>query len=204
MPSAIHEAPFDCLKLSLGQSISAMPYDEDLIFPMIHMNSSLSVKRKSVTPDICITVTAASGPTRIVLVPFIGECACSEDKSHAIRKLKNTIAAHPHIKMAILGLVREAQPFKSPDSDSVASQTLSTLDEPLPLEEFITERFPPCTPIMIANHNWCHISSVEFFVWVKGEDESILDLDNEDAEHMACGVSVHHHTKYPTESPMTI
>ncbi|KIK48160.1 hypothetical protein CY34DRAFT_104152 [Suillus luteus UH-Slu-Lm8-n1] len=187
MPSAIHEAPFDCLKLALGQSISAMSYDEDLIFPMVHMNSSLRVKRKSVTPDICITVTPASGPTRIVLVPFIGECACSEDKAHAIRKLKTTIAAYPHTKMAVLGLVCEAQPYKCPDENSVASQTLSILDEALPLDEFITERFPPCTSITIADHNWCHIRSVEFLVWVKGDDEAFLDLDNEDAEHMAHG-----------------
>lgn len=91
MPSAIHEAPFDCLKLSLGNSIAAMPYDNDLIFPMVHMNSSLSVKEKSVTPDICITVTPAEGPTKIVLVPFVGECACSEDKAHAIGKLKTLL-----------------------------------------------------------------------------------------------------------------
>jgi hypothetical protein len=189
MPSAIHEAPFDCLKLSLGHSIAAMPYNSDLIFPMIHMNSSLSVNRKSVTPDICITVTPAEGPTKIVLVPFVGECACSEDKAHAINKLKNTIAAHPHVKMAVLGLVREAQPYRSPDENSVASQTLGKRDEALPLNEFITERFPPCTPIRIAHHNWCHISSVELFVWVRGDDEPVLDLDNEAAEHMAHGVS---------------
>ncbi|KAG1765798.1 hypothetical protein EDD22DRAFT_845238 [Suillus occidentalis] len=142
----------------------------------------------AITPDICITVTPASGPTRIVLVPFIGECTCSEDKDHAICKLKSTIAAHPHTKMAVLGLVREAQPYKCPDEDSVMSQTLSILDEALPLDEFITERFPPCTSITIADHNWCHIRSVEFFVWVKGDDEAFLNLDNEDAEHMACGM----------------
>ncbi|KAG2152595.1 uncharacterized protein EDB93DRAFT_1273293 [Suillus bovinus] len=108
MPSAIHEAPFDCLKLSLGNSIAAMPYDNDLIFPMVHMNSLLSVKEKSVTPDICITVTPAVGPTKIVLVPFVGECTCSEDKAHAIGKLKDTIATHHDTQMAVLGLIHEA------------------------------------------------------------------------------------------------
>ncbi|KAG2122170.1 hypothetical protein BD769DRAFT_1670979 [Suillus cothurnatus] len=187
MPSAIHEAFFDCLKLSLGHSIAAMPYNSDLIFPMIHMNSSLSMKRKSVTPDICITVTPAEGPTKTVLVPFVGECMCSEDKAHAINKLKNTIAAHPHVKMAVLGLVHEAQPYRSPDKNSVASQTLGKCNEALPLNEFITKCFLLCTPIRIAHHNWCHISSVELFVWVRGDDEPILDLDNKAAEHMAHG-----------------
>jgi hypothetical protein len=192
MPSAIHEAPFDCLKLVLGQSILAMPYDRDLIFPMLHMNSSLSAKRKSVTPDICMTVTPVEGPTKIVLVPFVGECACSEDKGHAIRKLKDTIAANPHARMAILGLIREAQPYRSPKDDSVAWKTLSEPDEVLPLDEFIVERSAPCTPITIADHKWCHISTVEMFVWVRGDDEATIDLDNQDAEHMAHGVSLYY------------
>jgi len=187
MPSAIHEAPFDCLKLSLGHSIAALPYDNDIIFPMVHMNSSLSVKRKSVTPDICITVTPAEGPTKTVLVPFIGECACSEDKPHVISKLKDTIAAHPHTKMVVLVLIREAQPYSSPGKDSVAWDTLSRSDVPLELDQFITERFPPCTPITIANHKWCHISTVDVFVWVRGDDEPVIDLETEDAEHMAHG-----------------
>jgi hypothetical protein len=189
MPSAIHEAPFDCLKLSIGQSVSAMPYDHDTILPMVHMNSSLAIKRKSVTPDICITVTPAEGPTKIILVPFLGECACSEDKDHAIGKLRRTLRAHPDVKMAVLGLVREAQPYQRPKDTSHAWDIFSKLSEPLPLDEFITQRFPPCTSITVANHSWCHIKSVEFFVWVRSDDQSCIDLDNEDAEHMAHGVS---------------
>jgi hypothetical protein len=190
MPSAIHEAPFDCLKLSLGQSIAMLPYDHDTVFQMIHMNSSLKVGRKSVTPDICLTLTPAEGPTNIVLVPFFGESACSEDKRHAIGKLAKTIRAHPDIKMAVLGLIREAQPYHHPKRNSHAWKFFSARPEPLPLDEFITERFPPCTSIKIARHNWCHVSSVELFVWVQGDDEAAIDLNKEDAEHMAHGVSL--------------
>ncbi|KAG1837305.1 hypothetical protein DFJ58DRAFT_734428 [Suillus subalutaceus] len=167
MPSAIHEALFDCLKLTLGQTIASLPYDHDTIYPMIHMNSSLK------------------GPTKIRLVPFFGECACSEDKKHAIDKLAKTIRAHPDIKMAVLGLVRKAQPYHHPKCDSHAWNFFSTDPEPLPLEEFITERFPSCSSITIAGHNWCHVSSVEFLVWFQGDDEAAIDLNKEDAEHMA-------------------
>ncbi|KAG1746786.1 hypothetical protein EDD22DRAFT_958331 [Suillus occidentalis] len=204
MPSAIHEAPFDCLKLCLGQSIAALPYDRDVVFLMIHMNSSLPVKSKTVTPDICITITPAQGPTRVRFVPFLGESAFTEEKLHAIRKLKKTIVAHPEIKVVTLALIREAQPYSKPERGSLASATfhkdlmpldLSSLASatfhkdltPLDLESFITERFPPCTSITIADHNWCHISTVEIFVWVRGDDELIINIDNEDAEHMARG-----------------
>ncbi|KAG1850397.1 hypothetical protein DFJ58DRAFT_729275 [Suillus subalutaceus] len=187
MPSAIHEAPFDCLKLTLGQTITSLPYDHDTIYPMIHMNSSLKVKRKTVTPDICLTITPSEGPTKIKLIPFFGECMCSEDKKHAINKLAKTIRAHPDIKMAVLGLVREAQPYHRPKRDSHAWNFFSTDPEPLPLEEFITEHFPSCSSITITGHNWCHVSSVEFLVWVQGDDEAAIDLNKEDAEHMAYG-----------------
>ncbi|KIK46064.1 hypothetical protein CY34DRAFT_9991 [Suillus luteus UH-Slu-Lm8-n1] len=187
MPSAIHEAPFDCLKLCLGQSIAALPYDRDVVFPMIHMNSSLPVKSKTVTPDICITITPAQGPTRVRFVPFLGESAFTEEKLHAIRKLKKTIAAHPEIKVVTLALIREAQPYSKPEKGSLASATFHKDLTPLELESFITERFPPCTSITIADHNWCHISTVEIFVWVRGDDELVIDIDNEDAEHMAPG-----------------
>lgn len=189
MPSAIHKAPFDCLKLCLGQSITALPYDRNVVFPMIHMNSSLPIKSKTMTPDICITITPAQGPTRVRFVPFLGESTFTEEKLHAIHKLKKTIAAHPEIKVVTLALICEAQPYSKPEKGSLASATFHKDLTPLELESFITECFPPCTSITIANHNWCHISTVKIFVWVRGDDELIIDIDNEDAEHMARGVS---------------
>jgi len=189
MPSAIHEAPFDCLKLSLELSLKALPYDRDTIFAMVHMNSSLSIKRKMVTPDICITVTAAEGPTNVMLVPFLRESVFSEDKPHAVRKLKNIITAHPEIEVVVLALACEAQLYHKPEKGSPVSATFHKDSEPLPLNLFITERFPTGTSITVADHNWCHISSVEFFVWVRGDDELVIDIDNEDTEHMAHGVS---------------
>ncbi|KAG1728041.1 uncharacterized protein EDB91DRAFT_1086208 [Suillus paluster] len=140
-----------------------------------------------VTPDICITITPAEGPTKIILVPFIGECACSEDKDHSIHKLKDTITGHPHAEMAVLGLVCEVQPYNCPKKSSPASNTLHKHNEVLPLDTFITEHFPSCTSITVANHNWCHISSVEFFIWVRGDDETDINLSKQDAEHMAQG-----------------
>jgi hypothetical protein len=189
MPSAIHKAPFDCLKLTLGLSIEALPYDHDTIFPMIHMNSSLSVERKTVTPDICIMVTVAEGPTKVMLVPFLRESAFSEDKHHAVCKIKKTIAAHPEIRVAVLALIRKAQPYRRPEKGSLALATFHKDSMPLSLDLFITKCFPPCTSITVADHNWCHISSVEYFIWVWGDDELTINIDNEDAEHMAHGVS---------------
>jgi len=156
---------------------------------MIHMNSSLSVKRKTVTPDICIMVTAAEGPTKVVLVPFLRESAFSEDKHHAVCKIKKTIAAHPEIRVAVLALIHEAQPYRRPEKGSLALATFHKDSMPLSLDLFITKHFTPCTSITVADHNWCHISSVEYFIWVWGNDELTINIDNEDTKHMAHGVS---------------
>ncbi|KAG2068618.1 hypothetical protein BDR04DRAFT_1119604 [Suillus decipiens] len=136
---------------------------------------------------MCITITPVEGPMKIILVPLVGECMCSEDKAHAICKLKGTIATHPSCNMAILGLVCKAQPYSSPNEDSDASKTLGQGNVMLLLEDFITKYFTPCTSITVAHHNWCHIKTVELFIWVQGDDESTINLDNQDAKHMACG-----------------
>ncbi|KAG2138175.1 hypothetical protein BD769DRAFT_1663740 [Suillus cothurnatus] len=187
MPSAIHEAPFDYLKLSLEVSLEALPYDRDTIFVMVHMNSLLSIKRKMVMPDICITVTGAEGPTNVVLVPFLRESVFSEDKPHAVHKLKKIITAHPEIEVVVLALACKVQLYHKPEKGSPASATFHKDSEPLPLDLFITECFPTGTSIMVTDHNWCHISSVEFFIWVRGDDEFVINIDNEDTKHMAHG-----------------
>ncbi|KAG2152596.1 uncharacterized protein EDB93DRAFT_1249108 [Suillus bovinus] len=33
---------------------------------------------------------------------------------------------------------------------------------------------------MVTQHVWCHIHTVEVFVWVRGDDGSAIDLDNKD------------------------
>lgn len=43
---------------------------------------------------------------------------------------------------------------------------------------------------MIGGHTWCHLSSVEFFLWVKRDDESPINVRSGDPPDMAYGVSV--------------
>ncbi|KAG1843542.1 hypothetical protein C8R48DRAFT_678736 [Suillus tomentosus] len=43
------------------------------------------------------------------------------------------------------------------------------------------------TPIRVGEHDWCHIQSVEYFVWVKGDHQDRIDVRNYDPQFMAHG-----------------
>ncbi|KAG1795618.1 uncharacterized protein HD556DRAFT_1441954 [Suillus plorans] len=173
MPSAIHEAPFTKLKDSLASTLQSLPYDHKLICSAVNMNLALEIEGASVMPDISIALMKSAHAQRPV--------------AHALDKMKKTIRAHPEVTMAILAVVREAKVYESPKEGSVASATLLTSQRPMPRSEFIAEEFPPCEPVEIAGHTWCHLSSVEYMVWVKPDDAAQLDLDDEDEQYMARG-----------------
>ncbi|KAG2063119.1 hypothetical protein BDR04DRAFT_1164226 [Suillus decipiens] len=187
MPSAIHEAPFTKLKISIASTLDLFPYDHKLICSTLEMNLPLEIEGESVMPDICVTMSKGNGASEELLVPLIGECVCSETVAHALKKMKDTISVHPEIDMAILGIVREVKPYHCPRDGSLASVTLLNSPKPMARRQFITKRFPPCTSVNIAGHSWCHLCSVEYLVWVKQDGEAQIDLDNCDEEHMARG-----------------
>jgi hypothetical protein len=188
MPSPAHEAPFTKLKDAFASTLKLFPYNHKLINPDVNMNLELKVKGRSVTPDISITMMKARGLLNELLVPLIGECACSDTVANALGRMKKTISDHPEVAVAILAVVREVKAYECPQEGSVASETLSTSETPMPLEEFITEEFPLGEPIKIAGHDWFHLRSVEYTVWVKKEGQAQIDFDDHDEEHIARGV----------------
>jgi hypothetical protein len=201
MPTVLHESFYDALAESFSHAIRTLPYDLMTIRPQIHMNYPLRLADKSVTPDMAISLTATQGPTKVVLIPYLGETALSETWDHVFEKMESMIARHPEVLFVSIVLVREAKRYTSPpDGDSTASKTLhnckntdlSTKPEPLSLEDFITMRSTPREfnePITIADHVWCHVESVEYFLWCKGEKDKPIDMRNGRVEDRAYGVS---------------
>lgn len=201
MPSVLHESFYDALAESFSHAIRTLPYDRMSIHPQIHMNYPLRLADKSVTPDMAISLTATQGPTKVVLIPFVGETALSETWDHVFEKMESMIVKHPEIILASIVLVREAKRYTSPpNGESTASKILHNRNDidllgkprPVSLEEFITMRSTPREynePITIADHVWCHVDSVEYFVWFKGEKDKPIDMRNGRVEDRAYGVS---------------
>lgn len=201
MPTVLHESFYDDLKKSFTLAIEGLPYDRMIIRPQIHMNFPLQLSHKSVTPDIAISLTATQGPTKVILIPYVGETALTEEWNHVFKKVEAMIARHPEIVLASIVLVRKAKRYNCPpDGESTASETLHNYTdpdhlkkpEPLSLESFITERSTPREfnePLKVADHTWCHVQSVEYFLWFKGDKKKPIDMRNGKAEHRAYGVS---------------
>lgn len=195
MPTAIHEEPFDCLKEHLTLAIANMPYNRRAIRPRIHMNYSLEVPNKTVTPDMTITLTRVEGPTENVAISGLGECAFSEDGAHVFDKMETEIEAHPEVDFAVIVLIHESASFASPLPDSTASKILPTKDaaadfQPLPMKTFIRQRSTPRQfnqPLTVADHNWCQVGSVQYFVWVKGANGAPINIRDNNPLLMARG-----------------
>lgn len=179
MPTVLHESFYDDLKKWFTLAIEGLPYDPMTIRPQIHMNFPLQLAHKSVTPDIAISLTATQGPTKVILIPYVGETALTEEWAHVFRKVESMIARHPEILLASIVLVREAKRYTCPpDGKSTTSETLHSYTDPdhkqkpvpISLESFITQRSTPREfnePLKVADHTWCHVESVEYFCGLK-------------------------------------
>jgi hypothetical protein len=165
------------------------------------MNYPLQITDKSVTPDMAISLTARQGPTEVLIIPFVGETAVTEEWDHVFRKVESMIEEYPEAIFASIVLVREARRYVCPARKSTASKTLHNRKpddlpgepHPLSLKSFINKRSTPRTfeqPVRIANHTWCHVQSVEYFLWIKGDDDKPIDMRNGKAEHRAHGTLV--------------
>jgi hypothetical protein len=110
------------------------------------MNYPLRLTDKTVTPDMMISLTATQGPTKVVLISYLGETALSETWDHVFEKMEFMIARHLKVLFTLIGTVYEAKCYTSPpDGDSTASKTLhnrkntnlSAKLKPFSLKEFI-------------------------------------------------------------------
>ncbi|KAG1893758.1 uncharacterized protein F5891DRAFT_1258309 [Suillus fuscotomentosus] len=198
MPTVLHEAFHDDLKDLFTSAIKDLPYNRRIIRPQVHMNNKLRLKSKSVTPDMVISLTAMQGPTQKLLIPYVGETALTEQWDHVFKKMESMIVARPEIVLASIVLVREAKCYTSPHQDSIAMQTLHNRcdseekPDPISLEDFINQCSTPQDfkePLQVADHTWCHIESVEYFVWIKGDKDKVIDMHNSKPEDRAYGMS---------------
>ncbi|KAG2146547.1 uncharacterized protein EDB93DRAFT_1104317 [Suillus bovinus] len=192
-PSILHERFFDHLKDAMAAYFLFLPYDRELISPILSMNYSLKLRDRIVTPDLTMTLTAVDEAPKVVLVPCVGECGSSENRAHVFDKVDDEVIAHPEAVLAIIVLIREAIAYRSPEDISVASISLRNgrhNPEPLYLADFLQLRSTPRgfnQPIRIANHDWAHLASAEFFVWVKGANQARIDVRDTNPQFMAHG-----------------
>ncbi|KAG2029275.1 hypothetical protein BDR03DRAFT_975911, partial [Suillus americanus] len=183
--SSLHEASFGQLDSIFSSFLYGSCPTNDFVYASV--SRVLKMMSVSAVPDLLIKMDVMTEDDWIHEELVIGECAFGQDTDLVLRKLKYEIAGHPEVLMVIMIVIDEHQPYRSPGRMSEAWQMrkeTSTLSRssfnslrgaaPRSLEE----------PIVVAGHTWCHLGSVRFHVWVRGDEPINIDVDN---ELMACG-----------------
>ena len=196
LPTAVHEAPFDYLKKAFEKVLDNIPCDEDNVLMCLHMNREVFVAGSLLVPDMLMSLMAIQGGTfKAPWYLLVRECAFSEQKSHVVDKLKKYVWGFPHLMVVVMVVIDKVCSYKSPTRDSDAGEFFHNSKKVLSLDEFLSlhptseEPLHLNAPITVKGHTWCHISSVDYYVWVRQPGKSPINLDSTDAAHMAHGVS---------------
>ncbi|KAG2032813.1 hypothetical protein BDR03DRAFT_739343 [Suillus americanus] len=137
----------------------------------------------SAVPDLSIKMNVMTKDNRIHEVLVIGECAFAQDTDSVLRKLKYEIAGHPEVLMVIMIVIDEHQPYRSSGRMSEAWQMLRKETSTLSHSSFNSLQGAAMQsldqPVVVAGHTWCHLGSVRFHVWVRGDEPINIDVDSE-------------------------
>jgi len=145
----------------------------------------------SQTPDISLEFFS-NAPHGDLVYPSICQIAFSESLEDVIDTIESVVEGDLAIQMVILLDVKEAPDFSSPLPESDAWKSLSKDSSPLSLTEFVMASnlaIPFTEPVTVANHVWCSIPSVDFYVWLRDPSTGVLDVRATTSEHTAYGVS---------------
>lgn len=92
-------------------------------------------------------------------------------------------------------IIDEVCNYQSPLKDSDTWEFFWNINKVLSLDKFLAlcpnAGEPLCLSalIRIKGHTWCHINSVDYYVWVRQLGEGSIDLGSTDTAHMAHEVS---------------
>jgi hypothetical protein len=160
------------------------------------MNSPLSFA----VPDMVIQMHAATDNYWSHDVLVFVECAFAQDTGSVLRKIKYEIAVHPEVLMVILVVIDEDQRYRSPERTSEAWRMLRQEISPHSESSFYSLQEDTHQshdkPIVIAGHTWCHLASARFHIWLRGDEPINLDIDVDNNELQACGVSICEHIRF--------
>ncbi|KAI6024357.1 hypothetical protein EDC04DRAFT_2606524 [Pisolithus marmoratus] len=175
LASAIHEATISEFK-SVLFCFQQVSYPCNIIHIQVSMNSDMEEKLISAIPDLALVISSMKG-NKTQCFPLIVECTFSQPHKKIFKKVAMLIAACPEVLVVIIILINESPHYWSPSKKSLAWMTFANHHDSLDLTNFtslcdvdsgnlnVEEDF--MVPVVTAGHTWCHISSVDYDVWLK-------------------------------------
>jgi len=215
-PGTTHEVPLTDLKEAISPAMQQLPIDRHLLRVTLESNFTFKSSQTgfSATPDLSLVlmplIRRGQGHKDFQVLALV-ECAFSQDEVALKEKLRKELATRPETVLVIMILINEHQDYRSPKEGSAAWNLFSQEEECRDIDSFFCleqsdtnsiqsssnlgeERFQ-LKPVVIAGHEWCHMMSVEYRVWVKDDATDIINIDK---DKMTCGVGdVFHHWQLP-------
>jgi len=210
-PQATHEVPLTNLKEVMNPAVQQLPINKCILHATFKSNFTFQSSQTgfSATPDLSLIIMSlkrkmSRGQDFEVLA--IVECAFSQNKSDLEEKIRNELAACPEIALVITILINESETYHRPTEESQAwrmfsqeekcqdatsflrfnESDISSKSKSEPKSDSSLKEDFTLQPIVIAGHQWCSISSVEYHVWVKSDMDEVINIDK---VQVTCGVS---------------
>lgn len=204
-PRATHEFPLTDLEWAIIPAVLQLPINRRILRATLESNFALQSSHGStLTPDLSLMVVALERAVfgcKDSQILAIVECAFSQDRAVLREKVKRELAARPEIVLVIVIIVNESQDYHGPEEESEAWHVFASEEETQDINSFLSfgqsdvnstgpgpnlnEEVFTLKPVMVAGHQWCDISSVEYRVWVKGDTSDKIDIGKDKA---TCGV----------------
>ncbi|KAI6044303.1 hypothetical protein EDC04DRAFT_2940816 [Pisolithus marmoratus] len=197
MPSTLHEAPLDKLKTVLEKRLDCLPSHpgQSMVCTNVHMNHSIRFDNSEFIPDMLLSLRDISEqmnePSMFLLV---SECAFSQNEAVLHDKLKKLIAELPNLVAVMMMVIRKDVPFSLPQKKSAAWEYFKSCGRLLSQKEFLdlcadlNEPVHLGKSIIVGGHIWCHLATVEYFIWVREVRGNLIDIDNSGADSTTRGM----------------
>ncbi|KAG1769913.1 hypothetical protein EV702DRAFT_1202692 [Suillus placidus] len=194
MPSCVHDSVVNVIRRGL-ESVDRMLQNlitGRLIHTELHPSLTLNTGKKEFVPDCVHVITARCNPP-VRKVSSLIEVAFSQSEAALLDRFRNAVNAYPELGWILMVVINEIPPYQSPErlshtwrelrpkpNGNLFSETsfLSLRAEPRSLDE--------PTPVVVENHSWCTISSIQVQVWIRGR-KSPINIDTKDNRLTARG-----------------
>ena len=143
-------------------------------------------------PDMQITITPNTRAIAETELLWIVESGFSQTRPLIIEKVEKVIASHPKLELVLMVLISESGKYTCPKRNSSTWEEVCLNKSLQPISKFVPMRSDDKLfgPVDAMGHNWIHVSSIEYQVWLKPADLGSPDLCIDiTADPTASGVS---------------
>ena len=189
-PSAVHESILNVLMSGLTCIMETIPVPANVLFFQMAPNSGYENKSICAIPDLMIKLWSRNDEARRhgSRTIWLMESAFSQSDVSVMDKLQAYVDDEPNLLVVGKILIKQAMPYYSPGSKQSISKKLRS-SALLPKDEWTrgVERY---SEIIVDEHTWFSLSSVEFHVWTCKPGASKINLDSLNGDGYAFGVSI--------------